>query len=445
MAKQTGWLWLALACLATAAGLAAYVFLAGRFAGPGLDALKEEARAEGYPTTLGELDAYYPTPPQGANAADRYLEAFAHLPSRAQMANAAEAVPVFGRTPLPAAGQPLPDGTVAEFEAVLITGQRAIGMLRDAAALEESRYPVHFAALGQAVQLPHLAHCQAAARLLAASVVHEAARGQADGAIQDMHAILGVARSLDREPLLISQQVRAACLDVVYDVSPWAFSACTYPPEELAAVQASIEAAADETTRAFTRALAGERALAAGSGPGMAQDAWRTYSRCLLLSTFPVPQAIEQFRVRAGQRSGFLADSQAVLMPAVARSYETQVRTQTRLRAAAAAVALVRYRQAHGRFPERLDALVPTYLDRVPTEPETGLPFAYAVDGDTAAIGAPGLNANALLGWDPAAAPVTGPYAIRLAAPGGSGCDPRRRSQRFHCATVEQAILPASR
>jgi hypothetical protein len=45
------------------------------------------------------------------------------------------------------------------------------------------------------------------------------------------------------------------------------------------------------------------------------------------------------------------------------------------VRAARAALAAERYRLAAGRWPEKLDDLVPDYLETVPTDPETGAPL----------------------------------------------------------------------
>jgi hypothetical protein len=46
------------------------------------------------------------------------------------------------------------------------------------------------------------------------------------------------------------------------------------------------------------------------------------------------------------------------------------------------AVALKRYKLAHGTFPESLDALVPKYLTAVPLDPADGKPLRYRLEGD---------------------------------------------------------------
>jgi hypothetical protein len=45
------------------------------------------------------------------------------------------------------------------------------------------------------------------------------------------------------------------------------------------------------------------------------------------------------------------------------------------MRSAIVMVAVERYRQAHGNWPETLNDLVPTYLEGVPTDPHDGAPI----------------------------------------------------------------------
>jgi hypothetical protein len=50
------------------------------------------------------------------------------------------------------------------------------------------------------------------------------------------------------------------------------------------------------------------------------------------------------------------------------------------------AVAIEMYAQKHGRLPERLDELVPGYLDTIPAEPFYGKPFEYETDGSSGTL-----------------------------------------------------------
>ena len=66
-----------------------------------------------------------------------------------------------------------------------------------------------------------------------------------------------------------------------------------------------------------------------------------------------------------------------LLMKAVGYNVLDTARGQTYVDAARVACALERHRLATGRLPERLESLVPTYLDRVPTDVADGHPLRY--------------------------------------------------------------------
>src|SRR5262249_14654539 len=52
-------------------------------------------------------------------------------------------------------------------------------------------------------------------------------------------------------------------------------------------------------------------------------------------------------------------------------------RTLAFLRCGIAAVAIERYRLANGRWPERLEDLVPAYLSKIPIDPFDGQPIRF--------------------------------------------------------------------
>ncbi|MCL2512057.1 MAG: hypothetical protein FWF09_08410, partial [Bacteroidales bacterium] len=60
--------------------------------------------------------------------------------------------------------------------------------------------------------------------------------------------------------------------------------------------------------------------------------------------------------------------------------------TQATLHQAVIACAIERYRLEHGRIPERLGDLVPTYLAKIPSDPCDGQPMRYKPEGDGNAV-----------------------------------------------------------
>jgi len=66
-----------------------------------------------------------------------------------------------------------------------------------------------------------------------------------------------------------------------------------------------------------------------------------------------------------------------LLLPAVAKCGEAYRRGQGSLRCAVAAVALERFRREQGRWPDRLDELVPRTLAALPVDPGDAQPLRY--------------------------------------------------------------------
>ena len=67
----------------------------------------------------------------------------------------------------------------------------------------------------------------------------------------------------------------------------------------------------------------------------------------------------------------------AMVLPPMKSSFEAAARQEARTRAAAAAVAIERYRLKNGSVPEKLDQLVPEFLLAVPADPYDGQPLRY--------------------------------------------------------------------
>jgi hypothetical protein len=67
----------------------------------------------------------------------------------------------------------------------------------------------------------------------------------------------------------------------------------------------------------------------------------------------------------------------AIMMPNFPRAAVTTARHQTQLHQLRVACALERYRLAHGHYPDKLDALIPDFLDRVPNDLFADRPLQY--------------------------------------------------------------------
>jgi hypothetical protein len=108
-------------------------------------------------------------------------------------------------------------------------------------------------------------------------------------------------------------------------------------------------------------------------------DAYARYMQSLQgAAVKPYYQAAEQIRGGFGQ----VKESDLMLRIA-APSFALALATLGRCEAAdacdLAAIAMTRYRLDHGKLPDKLDDLVPAYLDAVPLDPFAGHPLRLAI------------------------------------------------------------------
>jgi len=97
----------------------------------------EAQRAKGYPTTIAELDALYPEPPVGENAAEYYVQAGSIL-NQSTYPDLAE-IPLFGGGNLPPLGTPISDEMLAKISAFLDYEALAFQLIDEANQFEGSR------------------------------------------------------------------------------------------------------------------------------------------------------------------------------------------------------------------------------------------------------------------------------------------------------------------
>ena len=80
------------------------------------------------------------------------------------------------------------------------------------------------------------------------------------------------------------------------------------------------------------------------------------------------------------------------LMPATEKVAEAERRTRGLLRCAAAGLAVERYRQKYGRWPEKLDDLKDEFLRAVPLDPYDDQPLRYRNDGEGVVVWCLGMD-----------------------------------------------------
>jgi hypothetical protein len=352
-------------------------------------------RSEGYPISFNELDAWYPTVPDEENAATIYLEAFEKYVELDE--NQADVV----WRPVDLRGQPVPPDMKKAVEAWLAKNAECLDLLAQGSERKRSRYPVRFnadlftmlytpvdvnkGAIGYK-HLGHLAAIKSCANLLSFQALLYAERRDEDGAVSALLDMFAIARSLDREPVLLSQLVRIAVMGIGLNTLERVLSRMPLS----SANQRQLD---DVMVRAFDpkpmqRGILGNLCYCRPSIEEKCPEKTLEQNRLsylkmarsfLILSeektTFPPFLQWKKDMEGLYERGHFIRDEVSV-------NHVSQVsffRQIARLRAARTALAIERYRAAKGKIPAKLEDLVPDYLSAVPVDPFDEAPTRYRI------------------------------------------------------------------
>lgn len=350
---------------------------------PQIEAKLAAIRQAGEPVTLAECNAAYAEPPAAENAAPLYAEAFAALTADAP-----------------------------QSPAFVARNQKALALLHQAAAKSRCRYAIDLNA-GENTQLAHLAKIRRCAQLLEQEALLNAGKDRMDLAAQSVLAGLRLGRSLEAEPVLVSQLVRLAVEQIAVSGLEQAINRRPFSEPQLAELQAAFREAESADAAAIARSLATERCMGIAFFQSPAQEQRKqlgalgnagsisaledyrktpTYnadfnfcldqmSNLIAAANAPFPEGLDAAsqwvsEVSDVRSKGYLISG--LLMPALAKTLEKSATAVAALRAVEAAVAVERYRLAHNNaLPDSLNQLVPQYSTAVPSDPFDGQPLRY--------------------------------------------------------------------
>ncbi len=363
----------------------------------------QTVRDAGFPATVQELGAYYPTPPAEQNAADLYQQSFD--------AKAVSNDPRF-REIEKQTGE-VKKGRFAEelhklAEEYLAANVEKLRILHEAAKLPACRFPLDFSD-GSNLKLPHLAQLRASLRLLSLEAMLAAEDGDMNRALDSLLTAFTVSKAVRQEPLLISQLVRIACDGIACFTVRRAMELGSFSEAQLAQLAAVLKHSEDP--EAMIRGLAGERVFqlmlydnpqlftndlnktvhGAGTAAGvflkitgaLNRDCdfyLRMMDQMIAACRMPAHEAMPVLR-RIGTNiqasSSWIPSPARIQLPAFTQVMESRARDEAILRNTAAAVAIERYRIVYNRLPEQLADLAPSFLETVPVDPFDGKPLRY--------------------------------------------------------------------
>ena len=376
-----------------------------------LEAYKQDARAQGYPVTLEELDAWYPAVPDAENAALVYQEAFALM--QAVDPDFTRLAELYRLRDAELAGSGYSPEHVDVIAGYLSVQTKGVAKLEEASRLKRARFPVDYT-MGSDAVLDHLAPMRSSARLLALEIGRALAQGDSERAINNNVQMLAIVRAGGTEPSLVAQLVRIAIASMVFEELERTLSHGDFLSPELAALDAAwVEAHRPD---ALAQALAGERCLTSSMMISLLNDnatvndpdleaiskarnnlpaaLFRTYIAYEELSVYrgfanAIPEGEPDWPVLYANppmqdaAENTWAPLTAILMPALSRVHRAFIRDETIYRTARTALAVERYRLDHDALPDTLAACVPKYVPaEVIADPYTGEPLKYRPEED---------------------------------------------------------------
>lgn len=402
------------------------VLSAGGFKLTGRRALNAELakiRAAGEPAAAGQLESFYQSPPTDRDTTQLWLQATEPL-NRPQFQTEARALPFVGdlQEPVPWPGEPWTE--LAEAEALLTVHQRSLELMHQAARQGGlARYPTRFAD-SISMLLTHVQQLRSGVRLLALESTVEAHRGRPGAAVDAIATIFAAGRSLEQEPCIISQLVRVAIDGTARDRAVWLLSAADLDDAMLTRLDAEL--AACEYRRSAYCALVGERVMGieAFANPVKFGEEGKVFaflglfngdrdqivylqlmgeliaaagksSQAAELAAAKVETQLQQLAGSGGSK--FTHPLTVMLMPALSAFLDAIRRNEAGRDVTRSAVAVERFRIAHGRLPETLDALAPTFMKSAPIDPHSGAPLNYRIDASeyvVYSLGKDGIDQN---------------------------------------------------
>ena len=375
-----------------------------------LQAEFEKIKAAGEPTSLQELIP--PEVPDEENAALLYQQAFEKIELSEEDKDVLS--DLIGSMAQPPRGEA---PSMEAVEQIVAKNAAAIALLENAAQRPKCRFPVDWEA-GNAMTFPHYGKLRQCARVLPAQVIVQVRRGDAAGALRTVEVGLAMCEAVRDEPLLISQLLRYALVQILLrplhvvleeDVVPTA--SCRELFDYLKEM---------EFMQSFVHSLWGERAMgiwvfdhvrekpeimadvsgtddpglariyAGPFGPPILNKDEATYLRLMSEQIAAGAKPYREAYAELAEIEGRIEDEvrpacvlTAILLPVFTRVAAKRDVIIARVGLAQVALGLKAYKNEKGEYPESL-AQLPEVIEwaELPEDPFSGEDFIYQREGE---------------------------------------------------------------
>lgn len=372
-----------------------------------------------WPVTLAELNRWYPRVPPGENVAVLLGKAFTSLSLRSDSFLSQRDNPGSGSS-----REDSPTGPRQQMvEDYLNRNDDALVLLHQASHVPQSRYPIDLGTFSIR-PYPHLANLLYSAHLLEAEAINEMHCDNPQSAVVSVQSLFALSHSLVKEPLVRSYLARLECQRIAIGSLQNLLSETALDDAQLDSLGDALEKAEDQ--RGLARAFIGQRCIGiygfnllgdtldltllpvARSHPlrqrilvklsvlfsspaylyglcGLLRwdelDYLRFMDRYIQTAQMDFPERIDAARelARMLEQQGKLhAFSRGWLRGMNGpRVILKDASITASLRAARIAVAIERFRLAHGELPHTLAELDPFGLRALPSDPFDGQPLRY--------------------------------------------------------------------
>ena len=372
-------------------------------------------RAQGLPTNLEELNASYSPVPPSENLAELYTEIDEHWhPSSGSGRGELYSMYLFRDIRQNHQLESVAPEFWQETKRYCDSNSECLSALHAAAHSGRTRsyYPFHFEP-GREQRNPGMEHGYRFARLLGLEAVIAANDGESGRSVQSILDMFPMASSLKDIPLHDHQFSRGMILVTALESLEWTMCLTALDASELRAIQGELSRALPSMEQGYMlgRVMRGDEVL------DFRNTLWSEFSftnstiNWMAMLTPLLDLAALETRNRLVVHLGYERVRQkakrAVLNGEVIRKelhsecfecglltqapwpfgevyipeggYNDEFYLRTRIGTARAAIAVELFRHAHGTLPQRLEELVPEYLDAVPPDFYCGKPVHYRI------------------------------------------------------------------
>jgi hypothetical protein len=335
------------------------------------------ARAQGYPTTMAKLYAFYEYPPPGENAADLYLEAFDYFVDWDEEDE--RLLPIFGEVQI-TPGQYMDEPTLQLVSQYLADNKETLNLLHRAAIFPQCRYPIE--SDDKFFSIDHYRGIRQSINLLALESLYYAHMQRFDLAAQTLMDSFALSNSLKNEPLLVSWLVKIACDEVNFSIVENIINLTPLPKLYLAEIENAITHIDYDDTR--KKALRGEYAFAFEYNSICfnekeqllyLENLWN----CLDILKLSMPERFRATEKNVSLDAPYIFNEELYKQAINTLWYSMviHIRYETNKRLAIMTLAIERYRHDLNKLPDSLNDLAPRYLNTVIKDPYDGSDLRY--------------------------------------------------------------------